>query len=134
MKIERYSPGGYGAMCKDELGDYLRLSDLSQDSEELREARAHIALLEEEAVELKKRLHDMALAIVRFELGGWKSTSKLPAKDGEYLVCYRDNGEAWTQVIKFSTAFNSMGTMAVAWREIDPLPGSDETPWDTMTR
>lgn len=68
MKIERYSPGGYGAMCKDDSGDYLRISDLLGDGEELREAKVYIARIEEENTVLRQRVHDLALKVVALEM------------------------------------------------------------------
>lgn len=91
MKIERYSPGGYGAMCKDDSGDWVRLPDIdsmvkkalanakasvvmaarvinSDNGGELREAKVYIAMIEEENTVLRQRVHDLALKVVALEM------------------------------------------------------------------
>jgi hypothetical protein len=63
MNIKRYVSGAFGMIPADD-GEWVMWSEID---EELRCAKTHIALLEEEAMELKRRLHDMALELVASE-------------------------------------------------------------------
>jgi hypothetical protein len=61
MTIRRFQAVSMGEHPQ---GEWVMWSEID---EELRCAKTHIALLEEEAMTMKKRLHDMALELVASE-------------------------------------------------------------------
>lgn len=111
-KIQRYSPGAYGAMCEDEGGDYVRLSEIEPlvqkavDHAKDSGIFAGSILADENAEELRKAR----------ELLRWRKVGEeMPKERGYYLTLeFGKNAflDYWPGEWKRITH----------WRPVGPLP------------